>query len=86
MGTSLNKPLSWCSAKKVGNHTGSRAPPPQVGLVVPTSFHQFLWIAITFLSILYSIGLEVLSCGVVLPLCDVVLSLCGEVLSLCNKV
>ena len=45
-----------------------------------------LWKAITFLSILYSFGLEVLSCAVVLALSGMVLSLCGEFLSLCDEV
>ena len=47
--------------------------------VLPHAIHAEVWKAITFVSILYSFGLEVLSCGVVL-------SLCGEVWSLCDEV
>ena len=36
--------------------------------VLPHAIHAEVWKAITFVSILYSLGLEVLSCGVVLSL------------------
>ena len=50
-------------------------------LVYKNNRRSLLWVwkAITFLSILYSFDIEVLSCCVVL-------SLCGEVLSLCDRV